>query len=172
VIHHNRFRPELACLACIYAEVSDEDAHLRHVAEALNLPIELVRAGQEISKADAEKIRARYPHLTGRKLVGRPYNSVFKELCSAGQLKIEDEVVLTPFPFISGLAGALLYFDFLQTLKREIFGRFQNYNYLRLDPLHQPNPQLKLQRTPREGCPVCKNPTIRRFFNHLWGSDT
>lgn len=168
VIHHNDFRPDLACLACIYAEVPDEDAHLRHIAETLNLQLHRVRAGQQISEADAEKIRLRYPKLAWSTLVGRAYDSVFKELCSAGQLHVEDEVVLTPFPFISALAGVLLYFDFVQSLRPDVFGGWQDYNYLRLNPLHQPNSSYRRIRAAREDCPVCRNPVVRRHFDRLW----
>ncbi len=168
VLHHNDFNPELACLACVYNVVPDEDAHLRHVADVLNLPRERVRAGQQITKADAERIRQRYPQLADAELVGRAYDSVFKELCSSGQLRIEDEVVLTPFPFISALAGILLYFDFLQSLRPDMFRAHQDYNYLRLSPFYQPNPAYRLLRAARSDCPVCRNPTVRRVFERLW----
>lgn len=54
VLHHNDFNAELACLACVYNVVPDEDAHLRHVADVLNLPRERVRAGQQITEGDAQ----------------------------------------------------------------------------------------------------------------------
>jgi len=169
VLHHNEFNPDLACLACIYNVVPDEDVHLRHVADVLNLPLERVRAGQQITANDAQRIRERYPQLANAELIGRAYDSVFKELCSSGQLRIEDEVVLTPFPFASALAGILLYFDFLQSLRPESFRRYQKYNYLRLDPLQQPNPAYRLLRTARTDCPVCKKAAVRRVFDRLWG---
>jgi hypothetical protein len=169
VVHHNDFNRDLACMACIYAEVPDEDAHLRHVAESLNLPFNRVRAGQQITDEDAERIRARYSQLANTELVGRAYDSVFKELCSSGQLRVEDELVLTPFPFVSGLAGVLLYFDFLQSLRPDIFQQHHNYNYLRLNPLYQPNPSYRVLRARRQDCPVCKNPTVRQLFNRIWG---
>ena len=168
VLHHNDFNPERACLACVYNVVPDEDAHLRHVADVLNLPPERVRAGQQITEADAERIRQWYPKLADAELVGRAYDSVFKELCSSGQLRIEDEVVLTPFPFVSALTGILLYFDFLQSLRPDAFRGFQNYNYLRLNPFCQPNASYRLSRAARSDCPVCKNPTVRRVFERLW----
>lgn len=168
VLHHNDFNPELACLACVYNVVPDEDAHLRHVADLLNLPRERVYTGEQITGTDAERIRQRYPQLADAELVGRAYDSVFKELCSSGQLRIEDEVVLTPFPFLSALAGILLYFDFLQSLRPDEFCEFQNYNYLRLNPFYQPNPSYRLLRAARTDCPVCKNPTVRRVFERMW----
>lgn len=168
VLHHNDFNPVRACLACIYNVVPDEDAHLNHVADVLNLPRERVRAGQQITEADAERIRQRYPQLANAELLGRAYDSVFKEMCSSGQLQIEDEVVLTPFPFVSALAGILLYFDFLQSLRADTFREYQNYNYLRLNPFYQPNPAYRLLRAARGDCPVCKNAIVRRVFKRLW----
>ncbi len=168
VLSHNEFNPALACLACVYNVVPDEDAHLRHVAHVLNLPRERVRAGQQITEADAVRIREQYHQLADSELVGRAYDSVFKELCSSGQLRIEDEVVLTPFPFVSALAGIMLYFDFLQSLCPETFREYQNYNYLRLNPFYQPNQEYRLLRKALADCPVCKNPTVRRVFDCLW----
>ena len=170
VLHHNDFNSDLACMACVYNEVPDEDAHLRHVAGSLNLPIERVRAGQQITEGDAQRIRERYPQLANAELVGRAYDSVFKELCSSGQLRVEDELVLTPFPFVSALAGVLLYFDLLQSLRPDAFRNHQNYNYLRLNPFFQPNPSYRMLRSAQTNCPVCKNPTIRRVFDRLWRS--
>jgi hypothetical protein len=138
------------------------------LAEMLNLSLERVRAGQPISESDAERIRKRYPELENARLLGRACDSVFKELCSAGQLRVGDEVVLTPFPFVSALAGLLLYFDFLQSLSPESFGKFQNYNYLRLNPLFQPNPAYRLLQGSRVDCPACKHPAYRRIFESLW----
>ena len=168
VLHHNDFNPVRACLACIYNAVPDEDAHLNHVADVLNLPRERVRAGQQITEPDVERIRQRYPQLANAELVGRAYDSVFKEMCSSGQLRIEDQVVLTPFPFVSALAGILLYFDFLQSLRADTFREYQNYNYLRLNPFYQPNPAYRLLQAARGDCPVCKNPIVRNIFNSLW----
>ncbi len=67
--------------------------------------------------------------LAHAELVGRAYDSVFKELCSSGQLRIEDDVVLTPFAFVSALAGVLRYFDFVQSMRQETFREYQNFNF-------------------------------------------
>lgn len=134
------------------------------------MPSERVRAGQQITATDAERIRERYPQLANAQPIGRAYDSVFKELCSSGQLHVEDEVVLTLSPFVSALAGVLLYFDFLQSLRPEVLRNHENCNYLGLNPLYQPNPFYRVLRASRNDCPVCKNPTVRRVFDRLWGN--
>lgn len=170
IIHHNTFKPEQACLCCIYPPDPSEDAHFKHVAEALNIPVVRIKSGDLISGKDANQIRQRYPELALKDLVNRPFDTVFRQLCSAGQIRLQagDEIVISPFPFISALAGVLLYFELVKTVRLDRFGAFQNHNYIRLNPFFNPNPSLRTMYPASHLCPVCKNPAIQRAFAKLW----
>lgn len=167
VLHHNRFDPELACLACIYPEDPIEHAHLRHVALTLDISYERVLSGEPITEEDAKRIRARYPHLPSESLIGRAFDSLFRELCAAGRLRGEDMGVLAPFSFISGLAGVLLYFEFVKSLRPDIFGPYQEYNYTQLNPFFPPNPDFRRLQRSRPGC-SCQDRKVRKVFTKIW----
>jgi ThiF family len=167
VLHRNSFDEDLACLACIYPETPEEDHHLRHVAETLNVAFERVSSGESISEDDAKTIAAKYPHLSIEAIRGKAFDSVFRELCSTGRLRAASAVVLAPFPFISGLAGALLYFEFIKSLRPDIFGAFQIHNYVHLNPMFPPNPDLRERRASRPDC-FCQKSEVRALFSKLW----
>jgi hypothetical protein len=118
----------------------------------------------------ATLIAEKYPHLAMEHVLGRAFDSVFRELCSAGQLRDSSATVLAPFPFISGLAGVLLYFEFIQSLRPDIFGPFQTYNYTRLNPLFPPNPECRELRRSRADC-SCQQREVRDLFSSLWRND-
>lgn len=169
ILHHNSFRPNLACLSCIYPETPDENAHWEHVADTLNLPVERVRSGELITAEDAANITSKYPDLSESDVLGRAFDSVFRELCSAGRLRGSDAAVLAPFSFISALAGVMLYFEFIKSLRPDVFGPYQQYNYTQLNPFFPPNPDFRELRLSRPDCPCCQNPIVRRVFSQIWG---
>lgn len=148
MLHQNSFDAAAACLQCIYPPTPREDSYFQHIAEQLGISLERVRSNELITTAEAQQITAMFPDLSQTPLVGKPYESAFKQLCSAGQLRVqsEDKVVLTSFAFISALAGVLLYFEFIKSLNAEVFARFQQYNYARLNPFFVPNPALREHR--------------------------
>jgi molybdopterin/thiamine biosynthesis adenylyltransferase len=170
IVHHNTFRPDEACLACIYPPDPTEDAHFKHVADVLNVPFQRVKSGQLINKADAELIIKRYPHLALDELGDRPFDTVFRQLCSLGQIQLEsgDEVAVSPFPFVSALAGVVLYFEIVKSLRQDVFGLYQMHNFLRVNPFFGPNPSLLLKQPPLGNCAVCQNETVQRVFAKLW----
>lgn len=167
VLHHNSFEKERACLACIYPETPEEDSHLRHVADVLNLPFDRVASGEAISAQDAERIVEKYPEIRAEKVTRKAFDSVFRELCSSGQLRAASQVVLAPFPFISGLAGVFLYFELVKSLRPEVFSDFQGYNYVQLNPFFPPNPDFREQRPSRGDC-FCQREATRRLFWKIW----
>jgi hypothetical protein len=167
VLHHNSFEKERARLACIYPETPDEDAHLRHVADVLNLPFDRVAAGETISPQDAQRIVEKYPEIRAEKITGKAFDSVFRDLCSSGQLRAASQVVLAPFPFISGLAGVSLYFELVKSLRPEVFSDFRGYNYVQLNPFFPPNPDFREQRPSRGNC-FCQRETTRQLFDRIW----
>jgi hypothetical protein len=107
----------------------------------LNVPRQRILSDEPITAADAERIEAVYPHLAGR-LVGRSFDSLFKQLCSAGELRVADQGVLAPLPFTSALAGVLLYFVLVKSCRPDMFGP-RAWNYVQLHPGFPPRPELR-----------------------------
>lgn len=168
VLHHNDYDPRLACLTCIYPETPDENAHLRHVANALNVPLERILSGASITTADASAIHSKYPQLAVVDVVGKEFDSVFRQLCSAGEIKAgPSQSVLAPLSFVSAIAGVLLYFEFIKSFNPEVFGPFQEYNYSYLDPLTNPNPSFRRLKNRKPDC-VCADTTYRKVFAKIW----
>lgn len=167
VFHHNQFDPELACLACVYPEDPIEHAHARHVSETLNVPIERILSSSSIDASDFDCIAERYPHLSKEVVIGRAFDSLFRELCSAGKLLGPDKVVLAPFSFISGIAGVFLYFEFVKSLRSDIFGPYQKYNYTELNPWYPPNPEFKIMKSFRPNC-SCQDVKVQNLFAKIW----
>lgn len=168
VLHFNQQPTELACLSCVYPENERERKHEENVAEALGLTIEEVRSGF-ITVPVANKICNRYPELQPDDLVGRAFDTVYKELCGVGKLKtVGGQQVLAPFSFVSVLAGAYLATEFAIRLAPHDDARF---NYWRLSPWHNPVPQLQQVRPRDPRCEFCSNPVIRRVVQQLWGGN-
>lgn len=167
VLHANSYDRERACMECIYPEVIQEQAHARHVAAKLGVDVNRILSGEAITAADAAHIVAVYPHLSQENLLGLAFDSVFRDLCGAGQLTVDDHVVLAPFPFTSVLAGALLYLEVVKRSVPEAFAAFLDVNYTRLNPLQQPNPALRLVRPARPEC-RCQSALFRSAFGAIW----
>lgn len=167
VLHHNDFNPALACLGCIYPPHPDEQAHWKHVAETLGVPLQRVLSSEPITEQDARAITNNYSHLEAKNLIGRAFESVFRQLCSAGTLRTHGRDVLAPFSFVSGLAGVLLYFEVVKSLRRDVFGKYQQYNYTQINPFYPPNPEFRQLRGSTAKC-QCQDPSVRRVFEGLW----
>jgi hypothetical protein len=166
-LHHNRFDQSLACLECIYPTIPEENAHAQHMARKLGVPVSRIESGDLISSSDATLINKNYPHLRIAELVNRDFNSVFRDLCSAAELRVENQVVLAPFAFISTAAGAFLYLELIKSLRPDVFAPFHKYNYAQINPFYPPNPLLLENRPPRPTC-RCQTDTYRRIFKQLW----
>lgn len=167
-VHSNSFDRELACAECIYPETPDERARERHIAASLNVDLERIESGEPIKEIDAKKIVQKYPEQSIEELVGKAFDSVFRNLCSAGELRLAGEIVHAPFSFVSGLAGVLLYFEFVKSLRPEAFGAFRNCNYFQVNPLRLPNPEFREERGSRREC-MCQKDEFRTVYNRLWG---
>ncbi len=167
VVHSNSFDRALACTECIYPETPDERTRERHIAASLNVELERIESGEPISTEDAKKIVERYPERTADELVGRAFDSVFRNLCSAGELRVAGEIVHAPFSFVSGLAGVLLYFEFVKSLRPEAFGGFEKCNYFQVNPLRLPNPEFREERPSRSEC-MCQKEEFRAVYDRLW----
>jgi len=92
---------------------------------------------------------------------------VFRNLCSAGELRVAGEIVHAPFSFVSGLAGVLLYFEFVKSLRPEAFGGFEKCNYFQVNPLRLPNPEFREERPSRSEC-MCQKEEFRAVYDRLW----
>lgn len=167
VLHTNSYAPDRACMECIYPVVVQEQAHAKHVAEKLGVHVNRILSGDAITRQDAAQIVAVYPQLNGRSLEGLAFDSVFRDLCGAGQLTVDDHVVLAPFPFTSALAGAMLYLEVVKYTAEDQFSAFLDANYSRLNPMQQPNPAFRLIRGSRPEC-RCQTGRFRSAFGAVW----
>lgn len=167
VLHFNRQPTDLACLSCVYPLNERERKHEENVAAALGLTLEEIRS-IICTPATAEKICELYPDAAAEDLVGRAFDTVYKEFCGAGRLKADGgQQVLAPFSFVSVLAGALLAVEFvLRSAGDDDAARF---NYWRLSPWHSPVPALRQHRLRDPHCEFCSKPVIRRELARIYG---
>jgi molybdopterin/thiamine biosynthesis adenylyltransferase len=166
VLHFNRQPSDLACLSCVYPETERERAHEENVAEALGLSASEVRAGF-ITTAAANSICGKYPDLRTEDLIGRAFDTVYKELCGVGKLtNVAGEQVLAPFSFVSVLAGAHLAIEFVLRVSGACEERF---NYWRVSPWHSPVTDLRQTRSRDEACEFCNKTYFRAAMKKIWG---
>lgn len=166
VLHFNEQPAEYACLACIYRQDGGELAHEAHVAETLGVNVDDVKEGF-ISRAAALKISSWASDLVPETIIGKAYDTLFKERCAAGRLRAaEDRQVLAPFCNVSMLAGAMLALEFVRRVNRGTVDL--PYNYWRLSPWHNPVVALRALRPAAPDCEFCGEPLNRRVARDLW----
>jgi hypothetical protein len=113
----------------------------------------------------AEKIVSNYPNLEPDQLIGKAFDTLFRELCAAQALRTpEGRQVLTPFAFVSALAGALLAVE----LVRQTTG-FADTNYWQVDPWRAPLARLRRRRSRATGCVLCSRPEAMSVIEDMWG---
>lgn len=164
VVHSHSQPTNGACLACIYRHVPDEHARERSIAEGLGIDIETVREGFITADAAARIARA---HLSveAAAIIGKAYDTLFKELCSAQALHMpEGRQVLAPFAFVSALAGVLLVIELLRSNHQAA-----TTNYWTVDPWGVPIDRLRRMRTRVPDCEFCADADARRLIDSLWG---
>ncbi|TIQ37178.1 MAG: hypothetical protein E5X48_07395 [Mesorhizobium sp.] len=164
VIVHSHSQPtEHACLACIYRHVPDEHARERSIAEGLGIDTETVREGF-ITAAAAARIAKAHPSVEASTIVGKAYDTLFKELCSAQALLTpEGRQVLAPFAFVSALAGVLLVVELLRSNHQAA-----TTNYWTVDPWGAPIGRLRRLRPRVLDCEFCADDDASRFARSLW----
>lgn len=165
VLHFHRQPTDGACMACVYPHSPEEHAREIHIADTLGVTLGEVRE-MRVSPASAAKIHARYPHLTAAGIEGQAYDTLFKALCSSDRLmRPEGRQVLTPFAFVSVLAGAMLALEFF---RRIAGGHNGLYNEWRISPWT--NPVMRRQRflNRHPTCPCCSNPILRELAAGMW----
>lgn len=165
VIVHSHTQPtDHACLACIYRHVPDEHARERSIGEGLGIDVETVREGF-ITSAAAARIAKAHPSVEPSTIVGKAYDTLFKELCSAQALITpEGRQVLAPFAFVSALAGVLLVIELLRSNHRSA-----STNYWTVDPWGVPIGRLRRLRPRVPDCEFCADEDARKLVDSLWG---
>jgi hypothetical protein len=167
VLHFNDItRREYACLSCVYHAQPLEEAHERHVAEALGVTLQDVRT-QYVDQHAAQKILEKFPQLT--EIEGLAYDTLFKQLCGQQLLTSPNGAqVLAPFGFVSALAGALLAIEFARrTARRDAANPF---NYWRVSPWTAPVMALRQTNLPHPRCTFCSEPVLVDVARKLWGT--
>jgi hypothetical protein len=97
-------------------------------------------------------------------IVGKAYDTLFKELCSAQALLTpEGRQVLAPFAFVSALAGVLLVIELLRSNHRAAVT-----NYWTVDPWRAPIGRLRRLRPRVPDCEFCADDDARRLVHSLW----
>lgn len=164
VIVHSHSQPtQDACLACIYRHVPDEHARERSISNGLGIDIETVREGFITADA-AARIAVAHPSIEASAIVGKAYDTLFKELCSAQALLTpEGRQVLAPFAFVSALAGVLLVVELLRSNNQ-----VATTNYWSIDPWGTPLNRLRRQRPRVPDCEFCADDNARQLAHSLW----
>lgn len=163
VVHSHRQPTTHACLACVYRHVPEEHARERSIAEGLGVSLADVQEGF-ISEAAAARIAAGHEDTTSASLVGKGYDTVFRERCSSQALLLpEGRQVLAPFAFVSALAGTLMVVELL----RRAAGSAAT-NYWSVDPWRGPISRIRrlLERHPN--CEFCSRPESIELACQLW----
>lgn len=166
VLHFNEQPTEHACMACVYHHSPQEGARELHIAESLGVTPEEV-GELRVSERSADAICAKYSHLRRENVVGLAYDTLFKALCSSSKLMTpEGRQVLTPFAFVSVLAGAMLALEFFRRVHRG--GHRGLYNVWRLSPWTNSvgRAQRRLERRP--DCHFCGEPILRKLIAETW----
>lgn len=165
VLHFNT-RLDPVCLGCVYHEDQAENAHEIHVASVLGVSLDEVRE-HFITGPAAAKIRMRHPQLKNEDVEGRAYDSLFKALCGAGQIGVDEgRTVLAPLAFVSLLAGVQLAVEVVRRMAAaSVAGPYSTW---RLSPWATPVPELRNLITRRPNCECCGRPEIRDAVESIW----
>jgi hypothetical protein len=165
VLHYHKEPNAGSCLACLYWEAPDEAAHEQHIANSLGVSLDHVRDGH-VSHHAAELIAARYPEVRAESIAGLPFDTVFKQVvCSSARIPVGDaENVLTPFAFVSVLAGTYLAIEVVRQSARPN----DAWNMWRLSPWNQPLPQLRRFNPRNVNCEFCSKPELLKAAESIW----
>lgn len=165
VVHFNKLASAFACLSCIYKQETMEQAHEKHIADALGVPLSSV-IRERVSLEDAVLIQKRYPQLQSEHLVGQAYDTLFKQLCGEGKVvDRENEQILAPFAFVSALAGALLALEFFRRIQSTTPD--EPFNYWRVSPWSSPQMRLRAKRPVATACEFHGNEVYVRVARKL-----
>ncbi len=166
IVHYHKQPISNACMSCIYYADTRELEREDLLAQALGLTVEQVRF-PEIDRPMAETI---IQHLAMEnepdKLVGLPCDTLFKQLCGEGLLKVTpDKQILAPFAFVSVLAGSLLA---IEIVRRLAGSQHHEDNYWRVSAWAPPIERLRVQRKRRDDCAFCGIEELLATSKLLW----
>lgn len=167
VVLHRHVRPlEGACLSCIYVKENEENAHEKHIAEALG--VQLNHIHQQFITEEAAGLMAQKFSIEKTDILGLPYDTLFKQLCGEGKLPMNNSKnVLAPLAFCSALAGALLAHIFVMNHISQL-----SFNYWKASPWANLNYRLQQFLDTNAKCPCCNNQIFKRTATALWGTST
>ena len=167
VVVHHHVQPTMdACLSCVYPPDEEEYARELHIAARLGVSVEDVR-NERISQRSARAIARRYHQLAVEDIAGLAYDTLFKQLCAAGELDDSPGTrVVAPFAFVSVLAGALLALELVRRLGGGHYGRD---NYWRVSPWLPWEGRLREVWVRSPDCAFCGNAVLRATNHDLWG---
>jgi molybdopterin/thiamine biosynthesis adenylyltransferase len=169
VIHYHKQPTNNACLSCIYETDKEEASREQHIADHLGVSLAEVRQ-ERISAASAERIAQRMPKLDAVGLVGLAYDSLFKQLCGAGELKtLEGRRIFAPFAFVSVLAGTLLALEMLRRIGEGESKK--DFNYWRVSPWYPPLGRRQIIRPAEPECEFCGDRILRSVNAALWKTE-
>jgi len=169
VFHHHIQPTDAACLACVYYESPNELARESHIAEALGVQLNDVK-GQFVTKDAADAIIRKYPHLSIDAVLGEAFDTLFKALCSEGQIQVaEGRQVLAPFAFVSVLGGAIVVIEMMRRLTTT--SPSHSFNYWRVSPWMPPVEALKRTLPRHARCTFCTEPVMLRVARRLWSNE-
>jgi molybdopterin/thiamine biosynthesis adenylyltransferase len=152
VVHSHRQPTDRACLACTYPHIRVEDQRRIHIAEGLGLSVDDVRRGF-IDEQIARKLAALHPNLDEAALVGKAFDTVYREQCGQDVLlTAAGEQAVAPLAFISNLAGALLALDLARYDAPPLI---EGSTYLTLDPWRPPTVHARRDPARNPDCEFC-----------------
>ena len=167
VVHSHRQPNEQACLGCIYPHIPDELARARHIAEGIGVELSDVMSGERINSRLAHIIAAKHKGLHEEALIGKAFDSLFRELCGQQALLMPTgEQVLAPFAFVSNLAGALLALELARFDSGRRFG--DGKNYLFVSPWSPPYSFMRRTRPRLPECGFCARPATHEALEFVW----
>lgn len=170
VLHYHRQPTKYACLSCIYEPDKEEFTREQHIADHLGVTVDEVRTAR-ISGAATLAIVAKFPKVRASEIEGMAYDSLFKRLCSESQLGvISDKRVISPFAFVSVLAGTLLALEMVRRLGDQTAD--QEFNYWRLSAWFPPLGRRRIMRPKQVDCAFCGHPTMAGINTALWNLPT
>ena len=165
VVHYNRQPLEFACLGCVYSRDQREVSQDQAIAEHLGVTVADVRTSR-ISGDIAQRILFKHPQLKKGDIEGLPFDTLYKQLCASQQLQnFAAKQIVTPFAFVSVLAGAYLLLELVQRVNSE---PSPNSNEWRINPWRAPFPEGRYLRPKRPDCECCGREELQRFARRLW----
>ncbi len=129
----------------------------------LGVDVASVEAG--IVGADAAReIAARHPSIDPASIKGKAFDMLFRELCATQALATsEGRQVLTPFAFVSALAGALLA---VELVRKD--SNLPDTGGWHVDPWRGPVGRLRRPMPRNPDCEFCSKPHFRAVIDEYW----